>query len=524
MLRPSLKPLALALAGRLPICGALMVTAAGASAQSAPGGSGSDPATSRAFSITPSFSAGETLTDNGNLASGDDKHAELITTLSPGLHVRSNAGRITGFLDYSLNSLVYGHGTSQNQLQNALNAAATAEAIENWAFIDVNAGISQQSISAFGKQSVDPTLDNSNRTEVATYNISPYVRGNLGGWAGYEVRLSRGATKSDDIASGFDSTTSSASARLNGGTALTLLNWSANASRTITRYGVDGSTGDTLAQVGLNYVATPELKLLVNAGYESDNLASTQGQTGATYGGGFDWHPTERTTVAADIGHRLFGDSHHLRLEHRTPRTVWSYTDTQDVVTGNGQPTAASLGTAYNLLMQQFTSQYPDENVRNQQVLAYLQARGINPNATVLNQFLSNSVSVQRNQALSFSLLGVRDDVIVMAARTEARQLQNNSGATDDFNASKVIHQTGVSVDFTHRLTPQASINLVLAQQRTAGESGADGSTLRSLLLNWSSQIGRRTFVSLGARHSEYESPASPYTETALIASLRLDF
>jgi uncharacterized protein (PEP-CTERM system associated) len=517
------KPLTTGLAGRMPAL--LVMVAAGASAQTVPDQPGNDGGIpGRGFSITPSFTASQTITDNATLGTGDLKRSGTVTDLSPGLHVRSTGGRFTGFLDYTLDGLIYTNGLQSTQLLNSLNAAGTAEAIENFAYVDVKATVAQQAISAFGTQSFDPTLQNGNRTEVGTYSLSPYVRGVLGGTANYEIRLTRSGTKSDDRAAGFDSTTTMGQASFSGGTAFSKLNWSFDASRVITSYGANGQTQDTQGQVGLNYALTTDIKVSANGGYESENLTGTSFQTGATYGGGLEWHPTERTNFVGSIEHRLFGNSHVLRFEHRTPRTAFSISDTRDVVTGNGQPFAASLGNAFDVFFQQFASQYPNPIQRQQVVLAFLQQNGISPSQALFANFLSNSVSLQHNQSVSFAWLGVRDTLTFLAARTEATQLQSLSSGGDSFDQSTVIRQIGFSADWSHRLTPQQSVNLTLQQQRTTGLSADLGSTLRSVLVNWTNQLGPKTSVSLGARHAESRGKISPYYETALIGSLRIEF
>ena len=163
----------------------------------AQGTGGTDaPAASRSLIVSPSISVGETLTDNSRLSGGGGR-AEAITQISPAIHVVSNGARVKGFLDYSMNGLVYARSSGSNEIQNLLNGSGQIEAIDNWAFVDVNASISQQLLSAFGTRSADSTSIDSNRTEVRTYSVSPNVRGVMSGIATtYEARLTYGATNS----------------------------------------------------------------------------------------------------------------------------------------------------------------------------------------------------------------------------------------------------------------------------------------------------------------------------------------
>ena len=178
-----------------PLCGILGLAALGAGAQ--------DSGVRPTLTFTPELSIQETLTTNSHLTSNGK--TDLITEIGPELRVSSSAGRVKGFLDYAVKGVAYARESSANNVQQLLNAAGTAEAIENWAYIDASASISQQNISALGTQSPDSSLINSNRTEVTSVNVSPYLRGHIGNLASYDARLTWQSTHSD-ASSAFKST------------------------------------------------------------------------------------------------------------------------------------------------------------------------------------------------------------------------------------------------------------------------------------------------------------------------------
>jgi hypothetical protein len=130
--------------------GASLVAVAVASVHAQPDAGPGEGAARRGFSITPTLSVTETLTDNA-LLSSSDRRADLVSQVSPGIRMSSTGGRFRGFLDYSLTGIVYANNSHGNDLQNALNGAFNVEAIEKWAFVDVSANISQQLISAYGR-------------------------------------------------------------------------------------------------------------------------------------------------------------------------------------------------------------------------------------------------------------------------------------------------------------------------------------------------------------------------------------
>ena len=149
----------------------------------------------RALSIVPTLSIDETFTNNARLSSSD-RRSDLITRVAPGVRITSTGGRVRGFLSYDLGVVHYANDSAPRELQNSLNAALSVEAIQNRAYVDIMAAVGQASISAFGTQSSDPGLVNSNQTEVRSWSVSPYLRGQLSDLAVYEARLTQTATTS----------------------------------------------------------------------------------------------------------------------------------------------------------------------------------------------------------------------------------------------------------------------------------------------------------------------------------------
>lgn len=480
----------------------------------------------RALSIVPSFSLLETYTDNAGLTS-TGKESELISQISAGLHMASNAGRIRGSVDYSLTGYLYANGTQKNGLQNSLSALATAEAIENFAFVDVAASISQQAISAFGKQTVDPALNDANRTEVATYSLSPYLRGRFLESGNYEARLTHSGTKSDTKNGSVgtaDSSTTEGRLHIGAGTPLGRLTWATDASSQSTDYQQGRRSEIDSLRLSLTYAISTELQVAVNGGREANNLTSVDKESHWTSGASLKWQPTERTKFVAEGERRFFGNSHRLSFEHRTPRTVWMYSDSQDIQSGSGQPSAGSVGSAYDLFFTQFASAYPDPILRAQMVNDYLRARNISPTSQIIGGFQTSGVALTRSQILSFALLGLRDTVTFSATRTSSRRIDTLTTTTDDLSNGDNIRQLVYSANASHRLTPDSSVNLVVSQQKSTGSSTSAATTLRSYILLWSGRLSSRTNLSVSARHAKFTSVTEPYTENALTASLQLKF
>ena len=478
-------------------------------------------ATRPGLSVVPSMGIQQTLTDNSQLTSTDHR-GDLITQLTPEVRISSNAGRIKGSLDYSLQGLVYARQSSLNNVQQSLNASGTAEAIDNWAYVDAGASISQQNISALGAQSSDPALQTANRTQVTSIRLGPYVRGRLGGFADYEARLNWAATSSD--ASNADSRTTGASLRIGSDASFARFGWSADFSHQIVDFSASGSHETDRFNGVLTYAATPELKLSAHGGRELNDLLTLDKTGYNTWGWGATWNPTERTRLEATREHRFFGSSHSVRFEHRMPRSILTYSDSQDVSTNSAAGGGASQRTVFDLLFAQFASIIPDPIQRAAAVDTFLQNNGLTRTTLANGGFLTSAASVQRRQELSLAMLGLRSTVIVSAFRNAARRLDPALIVTDDLSNGNLLRQQGFSVNVSHRLTPQSALSLTLSQTRTSASVGDQSTDLRSLTATWSGRLSERADGSLSVRRASFASATNPYTENALIANLRLRF
>jgi len=442
----------------------------------------------RGWSIVPRVTIAETFTDNVALVNSG-RQAEQITEISPGVRITSDGSRVKAYLDYALSGVAYAQNSSPNRSQNALNTFGSIEALDQWLYLDFSGAISQQSISAFGTQSSDEKLINPNKTEVASYRVSPYFRGRLGSMVNYEARYSRTLTHSNaSEASGV--ATSDSAVYLRGDTAFRSLNWSSNVNRQVIDYSAGRSTEADSVDAGLSYSVTPQFIVFANAGRESSNYTSFDKQFYNTHSFGASWFLTERTRFSVSQARRSFGETHSLMFEHRTALTVWKITDTQDI-------SAAPSQTG-------------------------ILANDTNPGAPVISGFLSSAVSQQHRQDLSLTLLGIRDTVTFVAGGSENRRLDTISSGIDDLSTS-MVRQLGFSVDYLHRLTPDYSLELFGSQQRTFDLLGLQDATLYLVNIKLTGTVGRYTTASVGARRSVFNSVTS-YDESAIFCNLTMQF
>jgi uncharacterized protein (PEP-CTERM system associated) len=419
-----------------------------------------------------------------------------------------------------LNLVHYSKQRDAESVQQSLAAALTAEAIENRAFVDATAGISQQAISPFGVQSVgNGSQAASNRTEVATASISPYVRGSLGPYANYVARLSASGTRASQQSSSSSSSSTALLALTSPG-AGSALGWDINGSRQQVDFGVGGKSQTDRVNLSLFLRPVSELQLGVSAGRESTNIIGTTRRSYDNWGGSVRWTPGPRTNLALQVDRRYFGSSHSLVFSHRMRQTVWQYTDSRGAVlssdpNGLGQP--VTLFALYNVL---FASVEPDPALREILILEFLRSIGRQPGELVYGSgLLTSAASKQRRQDLSFAINGVRTSFSLLAFRNQTSALDIASPG----GASLPVKQTGLNSALSYRLTPQSSVSLS-ATYLAVGDSGSQlGNDLTALSLTWSNRPSRSITTALTGRYSVFDGPSS-YREAAIVASINYQF
>ncbi|MCU0964697.1 MAG: TIGR03016 family PEP-CTERM system-associated outer membrane protein [Burkholderiaceae bacterium] len=496
----------------------------GGSLHSGGGGawSGAGSSGGRGFYITPTLGATATLTNNTNL-SATDKQSDLILSVSPGVQIGGQSGRVRGFLNYALTGSYSARRDDQSSLYSTLSANANVEAVSNWMFVDVNASVSQQLISPFGTQSIDPNLNNSNSTQVRTVSVAPYVQGQIAGQVNYVGRAfytytDSGSSQAADSAAwgallGFDSTTR-----------WSRLSWGLDFTYREVNFSNQRSEFDQLNVLSLNYAVTPELRVSVRGNVETSNLTTLDSETTTGFGGGLRWTPSPRTNLVLEYDQRVFGNSHLYSLDYRTPRTVWAISNRQGLSTGQFNSGRGNPGSPFDLLFAQFAAVEPDPVARAQLVNAFLQANGINPNASLNTGYLPNQVVLEQRQEASAAWLGQRSTMVFSIYQTQSENVATAAlEPTDPFANGNATKWRGGSVVWSHRLTPRDTLSVSGSGQRTTQRLGDQETTYWTAMAMWSSQLAQRVTGSLSARYQN-QSGTSSYNEAALLATLNMTF
>ncbi len=476
----------------------------------------------RALALVPSGSVTETLTDNHRLT-GVNPQSDAITRLTAGVSLRSDAGLLRGYLDYSLSSLVYARHTDRNELQNALRSNLVADLLEGRVKVVMEAGISQRAVSVFGVQPTSNGLSNDNTTEVRTLRITPSFQGPLGPGLRYSGSLGYSVSDSSNSRIG-NSGASTATLRVEPASP-GLLGWSLDGSHVRSSFKLGRVNEDDRLIGNINLrLDDLDLKLNGNAGVEFTDLAAAQRQRYQTWGVGLVWAPSPRARLSAELDRRFFGQSHSVSFEYRTPLTVWRLSESRSLTTGDGQTGAASRGTAFDHYFAVLKPREPDDAKRAALVDIFLRLNNIDPGAGAPPGFLRSAATLDNRLNFSVAMLGPRSTALLTLAQSRSRRLDLVLGAQDDLANATEVRQTSVSLDLSHRLTPQSSLGLVLNQRQGRGTLASQDSRQRQVSLLHSTQLSVQSTLAVGARRALYKTGPSAYAESALFATYGIRF
>lgn len=470
----------------------------------------------RTWSIVPTISSQLTHTDNVDLASSSEARSDTYVEIAPGVAVHHVGGHLRLELDYRLRLFRYLHETERNGHENRLSTSGQLEAIERLLYVDARAEVQQRPTSAFGPQFSSTGGSSTNRREERTYSLTPYVIGQLGSVANYRVGYGMTWTRSSDQ-SGFLNGTENSGNRyrvadfngtLTGATKVAGFAWSADASSTLVQYADQVRDVEWSQLRGLlAYEMNPQFRLRGAVGVERNTVESDEPTTSSLHAYGFEWVPSERTTMSAIRERRFFGSGHTIQATHRTAQTSWSLSDIKNVGTDAASQLGDSLGTALDLVSAILAGRIADPVQRSIEARRLLTQARISPDFGGVTSFSTASVFVERRRQLSMTWLHPRDTVVLSAYRTDRRAIGSTASGAGDFAISEQISQRGASGSWSHRLTPLSTLNLVgeLVRSESAGGTRRKSEDW-SVTLLMSTRLGIQTSGVAGIRHRRFDT------------------
>jgi len=485
----------------------------------------SPPVRSQSTWMETSVSASETFTDN--VDANKNGHSDWITEVTPSVSLHRASGHITGRFDASLRNVVFANEGSKNDSFIALNGRGTMEVIDDSLFIDVRSAIGRNNLSSFRGRAQWDTLNTEHQSEVRYLSVSPRWVGHIGrGDTQFSMSydgeaLSYGSGMNNQRNGTFR-------ARLFDPTAGERFGWSLDYKNSGNSYQDHGQSKveDTSLTGTLIFHVTRQFSLRAIAGTEKNNYMTGKDDSGTVTGYGLNWQPTPRTTVDGLFENHVYGDTYDVKFSHRRPLSAWQVSVTRKISSAYQTAPSNVDSYYYDLFSSALLSEIPDPAERDQAVRELLKDLGIS-SATSFGNFATNAFFVDRRIQAGVSLIGARHTLAFAVYHSEKEKTNGDqvTNPNDDFANNDNIESEGVSVSFSHSLTPKSGINAALHWSRSEGTGGGAAQSRRTsgINLGYSTQLGHKTFGAVGLRR-QTSSGSDEFTENSVNALLSVSF
>lgn len=496
-----------------------------------------------AWDFTPVFGARVTWSDNVGQRTNADKESGWVREFTPGFSLSNETPRLQVGLDYSKRYYGYSGSRPSGNLGNsqAMSGKLKAKLVQDVLFLDATASIHQSAVSPFGPLVSDTGYNGQNSTEVRTLSVSPYVTHRFGAFADGVLRYTRDSVDTDNIGM-RRSDGNNIVAQLNSGASFRRFVWDAALSRQVlneqvTRANdparpVDQTSSSKNANLNLRYVATQQLNLGVFGGYDEYAFNGLGGkQSGAAYGANLQWSPSARTSLQASAGHRFYGPSYSLQLQHRSRATVWNVNYSDGVSTSREQFLLPASVNTSAMLDNLFRATISDPVLRAAAVAAYIKAANLPPTLANDINFLSNRYALDKRLTASLAWNLARTTTVFSLVKSHREALSTQDVDSPLLGSNQSLfnnntEQTGLSVMASYRLGPQTMASLSASAYNVKSLTDSRNTHNRDLRFSLSRNLGQRVGASLEARRSTGSRAigGDDYTENAVSLALTSKF
>ena len=470
--------------------------------------------------IEPSVSA--TLRYSDNVGAESDRGEDWMAEIAPAIAVRRESGRFRGSLDASLRNVAYARESERNDSFLSLQGTGEVEAVERLLFLDLEASISRSNRSLFGGRASGDPLETASDTETRRYGLGPRLQFRIGpeitGSAQYMTRWQEGSGDRSR------SRQSDAAVELSNPQQFGRVGWGLAYQRSDSDY--DNNPRNTATQEsvrGIVFVTvTPQLRLRGIVGHESNDYEFGSREESEVVGGGVDWFPTDRTSIAATTEKRVFGQGYDVSISHRRPLSVWNLAFSRDIESTASAGDAVFADPAFRSLFNALEATIPDPLEREAAVRRQLGYPPIGQRST----FVTDAHFVNRDLSGSVALIGSRNVLTLSLLRSDRSRLGTPDGLNpgDDFGLFADIESRSASVAWSHRLSGLSSLTGVLLWMKTEGSGGTRATVRRALYsLAYQRQLSPDSTAGLAYTYQRADG-STDFIENVLMATFSMRF
>jgi uncharacterized protein (PEP-CTERM system associated) len=473
------------------VCAALLASAAGASAQQ------------RAW-LVPSLSAQINWSDNVGLEPKTEADDDVVTELSASLALRLASRRYSLTGEFGATAVNYLQETQRDRVLPRVRLAGSVQPIERLLYIDAGVATAELVENPFAATAEGASTVN--RFTTTTYSVSPYLDWRLSPRTQLLVRSAHSRTETRGSEQPLqDGSFARQSLRFNVLPQPLGLTLEAERSESRTRGEVLDTLDQTLARLVLSYAPADVLTLNLRAGFEDNEFSGVAVDRESIYGAGFEWRPTERTSVRALGEHRFFGTGGEAAFTHRMPWLAWNLRVSRELSTSQEALLAVTgTGNLADLLDAILTTRYPDAQERARVVQDLIRRQGLPSTVAAPFTIYSQQAFVTTGRELTVGFLGINNTLSFSAAFSRVVGalptiiVLTGSTLTES-------EQLSAGVSYSRRLSPFSALNLTWGRSyiRSLSETVAEETRRRTFRVGLTRRLSPLSELAVGARRQE---------------------
>lgn len=440
------------------------------------------------WKINPGVELREVYTDNVRLSAQGTEESELVSEIKPGVIIEGKGARTNFYLDYYLQSLIYQNETNNNGEFHQLSLALNRKLVGDILTVDANGRYDQQAIQGQGGVAADNIFLSSNRTDVASYRVSPKL---LLSFPSDNVELliqpSYTEVNYQDV-SGFDSKNQQVISALEKKTNNQHIGWRLSAQQ----QKVDFETNDYSELKRLDYgVRIPvgnRLEWQINGGREI-NLFKYGGQVtdinDTLWNTGLEWSPSRRFSLESLYGRRFFGKTFLLKSEYRSRYARWSVNYSEELHTSASQQQ-----------LQLSSEPQPGEVIAS----------------PISSQSLTNELFVLKNFRTFLTYTRGRS-AVNLNIRQETREFLQSQDTQE---------MRSILLNLNRRVAPRTELSINSLVQNNYFSVDHRNDAIKELSLVASRKISRRTSADVSVSHTTLDSDQDNFDYTSNLFSVNI--
>jgi uncharacterized protein (PEP-CTERM system associated) len=468
-----------------------------------------------------------TGTTNATLAPNGQARADVVLEIGPRLRVSRHSADLDLTADAAVELVDFARNSQRSRALPRGTIAAQASLIPQLLFVDASFDLRQVEVDPFGVRTGE--LSTSNQRTQSSYRISPYIKSQLAPHTNAEARLEESDTRYGGAAA-VDNHAQNLSFRVE--QRPEPVGMTGEGSTQVVQYG-KGANNELVIESfrgSLDRSLNGDGVVSVLAGLERTKLLLSS-RTDIVYGARTHWSPSKRTELAAEFQHRFFGFGGELSLRHRTPFMSFSVTaQRKPVMTPSSLAVAPAGSSIRTYLDAALTTRYPDPTTRAAIVETLISSRGLQGTLPTASGVLADYAQLQSSIGATVMLLGTRDTLTFSGFAQTLRQLvREDDPISASAGAAGDNRQVTGKVEYSHRLTPQSSIDLSVSRSTVTGLGARAGDRTGETdwIATWVHDLSPRSVVTIGVQRVAVRTTVStawPYETHSSFVGLRHRF